>query len=90
LYNVLNTYLPGYGVAFMFTAKSGYAAAVQHEVERALRFIAPTISSLHEGEKIAVVGYHGSFDAWELIYVSSANTSVDPATWDVYLNRPRR
>ncbi len=89
-YTVLNTYLPGYGVVFMFTAKGGDVAAVQHEVERALRFIAPTISSLPEGEKIAVVGYYDGFSEWELIYVSNANTSGDPATWDVYLNRPRK
>lgn len=89
-YTVLNTYLPGYGVVFMFTVKGGDVAAVQREVERALRFIAPTISSLPEGEKIAVVGYYDGFTEWELIYVSNANTSGDPAAWDVYLNKPRK
>lgn len=89
-HTVLNTYLPGYGVVFMFTAKSGNVEAVQKELERALRFIAPTISSLPEGEKIAVVGYYDGFSEWELIYVSNANASGDPATWAVYLNRPRK
>ena len=89
-HTVLNTYLPGYGVVFMFTAQSGNVEAAQKELERALRFITPTISSLPEGEKIAAVGYYDGFSEWELIYVSNANTSGDPATWDVYLNRPRK
>ena len=89
-YTVLNTYLPGYGVVFMFTAKNGDVGVVQREVERALRFIAPTISLLPEGEKISVVGYYDGFNEWELVYVSRVGTSADPATWDVYINKIQR
>lgn len=88
-YTVLNTYLPGYGVVFMFTAKDDDVAAVQKELERALQFIAPTISSLPPGEKISVVGYCDGFSVWELIYTSSATTSSDPKSWDVYFNKKK-
>jgi len=87
---VLNTYLPGYGVVFLFSVKFGLDLEdVQREVERALRFITPTISSLPPGERIAIVGYNEDiFDRdWELMYISDAGTSADPATWTVYFNQ---
>ena len=84
---VLNTYLPGYGVVFLFSVKYGMALDdVQYEVERALRFITPTIGVLPEGEVIAIVGY-SSRDDWEIMYVSRADSSADPNTWDVYFNK---
>lgn len=83
---VLNTYLPGYGVVFLFSVKSGMALDdVQYEVERALRFITPTIGVLPEGEVIAIVGYSNLYD-WEIMYVSRADSSADPDTWDIYYN----
>jgi len=84
---VLNTYLPGYGVVFLFSVKYGMALDdVQYQVERALRFITPTIGVLPEGEVIAIVGY-SSRDHWEIMYVSRADSSADPNTWDVYFNK---
>ena len=84
---VLNTYLPGYGVVFLFSVKYGMALDdVQYQVERALRFITPTIGVLPEGEVIAIVGY-SSRDDWEIMYVSRADSSADPNTWDVYFNK---
>lgn len=93
---VLNTYLPGYGVVFLFSVKYGMALDdVQYEVERALRFITPTIGVLPEGEVIAIVGYYyydGWFPEWysghwEIMYVSRADSSADPDTWDIYYNK---
>lgn len=86
---VLNTYLPGYGVVFMFSVKYGMSLDdVQYEVERALRFITPTIGALPEGEVIAIVGYSESFSGdWEIMYVSRADSSADPDTWDIYYNK---
>lgn len=87
---VLNTYLPGYGVVFMFSIKSGLTVEdVQREVERALRFITPTIETLPAGERIAVVGYREDLLGrdWELMYISEAASSDDPTTWMVYFNR---
>jgi len=86
---VLNTYLPGYGVVFLFSVKYGMALDdVQYEVERALRFITPTIGVLPEGEVIAIVGYSESFSGdWEIMYVSRADSSADPDTWDIYYNK---
>lgn len=86
---VLNTYLPGYGVVFMFSVKYGMSLDdVQYEVERALRFITPTIGVLPEGEVIAIVGYSESFSSdWEIMYVSRADSSADPDTWDIYYNK---
>jgi len=87
-HTVLNTYLPGYGVVFLFNANSNDLAAIQREVERALTFITPTISSLPEGERIAIVGYRVSFTGdWEIMYVSRADSSADPDTWDIYYNK---
>lgn len=85
---VLNTYLPGYGVVFMFEVEYGMALDdVQYEVERALRFITPTIGVLPEGEVIAIVGYRESYSGdWEIMYVSRADSSADPDTWDIYYN----
>ncbi|HOO31235.1 MAG TPA: hypothetical protein PLU15_09750, partial [Bacillota bacterium] len=84
---VLNTYLPGYGVVFLFSVEYGMALDdVQYQVERALRFITPTIGVLPEGEVIAIVGY-SSRDDWEIMYVSQADSSADPNTWDVYFNK---
>ncbi len=84
---VLNTYLPGYGVVFLFSVKYGMALDdVQYEVERALRFITPTIGVLPEGEVIAIVGY-SYWDDWEIMYVSRADSSADPDTWDIYYNK---
>lgn len=84
---VLNTYLPGYGVVFLFSVEYGMALDdVQYQVERALRFITPTIGVLPEGEVIAIVGY-SSRDDWEIMYVSRADSSADPNTWDVYFNK---
>mgnify|MGYP001158024464 FL=1 len=87
--SVLSTYLPGYGVVFMFDTTKAIDM-VKREVERALVFITPTISSLPEGERIAIVGYYGFYEIWELMYISNANTSSDPTTWDVYLNKTTR
>lgn len=86
---VLNTYLPGYGVVFLFSVKYGMDQEdVQYEVERALRFITPTIGLLPEGEVIAIIGYYEGFmEEWEIIYVSRADSSADPNTWDVYFNK---
>jgi len=87
---VLNTYLPGYGVVFLFSIKSGLTVEdVQREVERALRFITPTIEALPAGERIAVVGYREDLLGrdWELMYISEAASSDDPTTWMVYFNR---
>lgn len=93
---VLNTYLPGYGVVFLFEVEYGMALDdVQYEVERALRFITPTIGVLPEGEVIAIVGYYyydGWFPEWysghwEIMYVSRADSSADPDTWDIYYNK---
>ena len=84
-YTVLSTYLPGYGVVFMMDA-SGDLEKVQREIERALIFITPTISSLPEGEIIAIVAWRDSY-YWELMYISKANTSSDPKTWDIYYNK---
>ena len=84
---VLNTYLPGYGVVFLLEVEYGMALDdVQYQVERALRFITPTIGVLPEGEVIAIVGY-SSRDDWEIMYVSRADSSADPNTWDVYFNK---
>lgn len=85
---VLNTYLPGYGVVFLFEVRTGMALDdVQYEVERALRFITPTIGVLPEGEVIAIVGYYELYsDVWEIMYVSRADSSADPDTWDIYYN----
>jgi hypothetical protein len=84
---VLNTYLPGYGVVFLFSVELGMALDdVQYEVERALRFITPTIGVLPEGEVIAIVGY-SYWDDWEIMYVSRADSSADPDTWDIYYNK---
>ncbi|MGB3983557.1 MAG: hypothetical protein WBM18_07175, partial [Bacillota bacterium] len=86
---VLNTYLPGYGVVFLFSVKHGMALDdVQYEVERALRFITPTIGVLPEGEVIAIVGYYEWYTGdWEIMYVSRADSSADPDTWDIYYNK---
>jgi len=86
---VLNTYLPGYGVVFLFSVKYGMALDdVQYQVERALRFITPTIGVLPEGEVIAIVGYSESLRGdWEIMYVSRADSSADPDTWDIYYNK---
>lgn len=87
LTTVLNTYLPGYGVVFLFSVELGMALDdVQYEVERALRFITPTIGVLPEGEVIAIVGY-SYWDDWEIMYVSRADSSADPDTWDIYYNK---
>src|SRR5690554_3872398 len=66
---VLNTYLPGYGVVFLFSVKYGMDQEdVQYEVERALRFITPTIGLLPEGEVIAIIGYYEGFrEEWEIM-----------------------
>lgn len=84
---VLNTYLPGYGVVFLFSVKSKMEVSdVQYELERALRFITPTIGLLPEGEVIAIAGYKVLGD-WEIMYVSRADSSADPDTWDIYYNK---
>lgn len=87
---VLNTYLPGYGVVFLFSVKSNMEVSdVQYELERALRFITPTIGLLPEGEVIAIAGYKNEWfeDDWEIMYVSRADSSADPDSWDIYYNK---
>lgn len=87
---VLNTYLPGYGVVFLFSVKYNMEVSdVQYELERALRFITPTIGLLPEGEVIAIAGYKNEWfeDDWEIMYVSRADSSADPDSWDIYYNK---
>jgi hypothetical protein len=85
---VLNTYLPGYGVVFLFSVKYNMEVSdVQYELERALRFITPTIGLLPEGEVIAIAGYKEGFRGdWEIMYVSRGDSSSDAETWDIYYN----
>ncbi len=84
---VLNTYLPGYGVVFIFTTTNDLTT-VQREIERALNSI--TIRSLPKGERIAVVGCHGIvLKERDIMYISDADTSADPDTWDIYYHPSR-
>lgn len=84
--SVQNSYLPGYGVVFMCRVSLKDVGKIQAQLERALIFITPTIASLPAGEKVTITCYCSAFPDWELIYVSKADTSAKPETWDVYLN----
>lgn len=84
--SVQNSYLPGYGVVFMCKASFKGLNEIQPKLERALIFITPTIASLPAGERVTITCYCSAFPDWELIYVSKADTSAKPETWDVYLN----
>lgn len=85
---VLNTYLPDYGVVFMFTVKSGMTVEqVSTELEKVLRYLLPTIEQLDDGQKIALIGYSdGIMEQWEIMYVATKASSADPSTWEVYYN----
>lgn len=85
---VLLTYLPDYGVVFLFDT-FGDISTVQKQVERALRFIVPAISLLPSDQKLVVAGRYSSsrFESvWELLYVSTPTSSGDPSTWDIYIS----
>jgi hypothetical protein len=84
--SVQNSYLPGYGVVFMCKSSFKDVDELQPKLERALIFITPTIASLPAGERVTITCYCSAFPDWELIYVSKADTSAKPETWDVYLN----
>jgi hypothetical protein len=85
---VLNTYLPDYGVIFMFTIKSSMSVEqVCTELEKVLRYLLPTIGLLEGDQKIALIGYSDGFlEEWEIIYVATKASSADPTTWAVYYN----
>lgn len=84
---VMATYLPDYGMVFMCSSSFKELNVVKPKLERALHFIAPIITSLPAGAKLAIVYYSVPGDPdWELTYVSKADTSANPETWDVYLN----
>lgn len=88
---VLNTYIPGYGVVFVFTVQFGLSEEdVRRDVERALTFVTPTIERLAPGERIAIAGYATTFTGdWELLYIATKESSADPDTWEVYRNTTR-
>lgn len=95
-YERMGAYVPGYGVVFMVESGKDLDA-VQREVERVLTYVAPSISALPEGEKIAIVVFREigsliwsrqSYTWDELIYISDASTSSDPKTWEVYMRGP--
>ncbi|MEA4882442.1 MAG: hypothetical protein VB144_02060 [Clostridia bacterium] len=87
---VLLTYLPGYGVVFVFATYHDDISLVQRQIERALRFIVPAVSLVPSGQKLVIAGRYDSsrFDSvWELMYVSTPTSSGDPNTWTIYINR---
>ncbi|HHW90953.1 MAG: hypothetical protein ACOX44_03405 [Limnochordia bacterium] len=88
---VLNTYIPDYGVVFMFTVEYGLSLdQVQVNLEKVLRYLVPTIDQLKDGERIALVGYYESFlSEWEIMYIATKESSSDPKTWHVYLNEKK-
>jgi hypothetical protein len=88
---VLNTYIPDYGVVFMFTVEYGLSLdQVQVNLEKVLRYLVPTIDQLKDGERIALVGYYESFlSEWEIMYIATKESSSDHKTWQVYLNEKK-
>lgn len=88
---VLNTYIPDYGVVFLFTVKHGVELDdARRDIEKALTFITPTISELGPDERIAISGFSDGFvEQWELLYIATRESSADPDTWEIYHNSTR-
>lgn len=88
---VLNTYIPGFGVVFTFTvAYDEEEENITRNIERAIRFLVPSLERLAEDEKVVLVGQReGLFDNsfLEIIYITSKANAADPDSWEIFINR---
>lgn len=88
---VLNTYIPDFGVVFIFTVSSDKTVEVARaEIERAMRFLGPSLERLKDDEKIVMIAQREGFtETWEVMYITTKATVGDPSSWKVYVSRSR-
>jgi len=88
---VLNTYIPNFGVVFIFTVRSNMTIeSARTEIERALRFLGPSLEKLADNERIVMIAQREGFTSfWEVMYVTTKAGATDPASWTVYVSETR-
>lgn len=85
---VLNTYIPDFGVVFIFTVRSGMSIEeTRAEVERALRFLGPSLERLDDDERIVMIAQREGFlSFWEVMYITTKGQATNPTSWTVYIS----
>lgn len=70
---VLNSYIPDFGAVFIFAIRIDKTIEqARAEIERALRFLAPSLERLKDDDRIVMIGQHeGVLEEWEVMYITT-------------------